>query len=178
MGMDTAQRLSRGFHRLALFLAAISLLAGGIASVHFASLATSNAKRWHDKQVALVCAQDAFYRKFYADYMSREEFDRKIAAKLAPIQAGEVKVTDPDLKELGCSDLPRTVSVLEIFRARAPGEFSWAWSISSDPAIGLGVYACRLACRLWRSPRDRLGYSRVRGVVIGRPQIDTNARGF
>ena len=99
--MDTAQRLNRGFHRLALFLAAISLLAGGVVSVFFASLATSNAKRWHDKQVALVCAQDAFYRKFYAD-LSREEFDRRVAAKLAPIQAGEVKVTDPDLKELGC----------------------------------------------------------------------------
>jgi hypothetical protein len=67
-------------------------------------------------QAALVCAQDAFHKKFYAD-LSREEFDRRIVAKLAPVEAGEIRVTNPDLHELGCSDLPRTVSVLEIFRA-------------------------------------------------------------
>jgi hypothetical protein len=136
--MDATQRLSRGFHRLALFLAAILLLAGGIVSVYVALDATNSAKRFHDDQVALVCAQDAFYRKFYAD-LSRDEFDRRIAAKLAPVETGEIKVSEPDLKELGCSDWPKTVSVIEIFRARSPNEFSWAQKISSYLAIGLGI---------------------------------------
>jgi hypothetical protein len=136
--MDTPQRLGRGFHRLAIFLAAIPLLAGVVVSVYVASDATSSAKRLHDDQVVLVCAQDAFYRKFYAD-LSRDEFERKIAAKLAPIETGEVKVSEPDLKELGCSDWSRTVSVLEIFGARPPNEFSWAQNISSYLAIGLGI---------------------------------------
>lgn len=62
-----------------------------------------------------------------------------MAAKLAPIEAGEVKVTEPDLKELGCSDWPRTVSVLDIFRARPPDKSSWALNISYYLARGLGI---------------------------------------
>jgi hypothetical protein len=100
--MSTAQRVSRGFHRLALFLAAIPLLLGGILSVYFAWVSASDAKLRYNEQAALVCAQGAFHKKFYAD-LSQDEFDRRIAEKLAPIQTGEVTVTNPDLKELGCS---------------------------------------------------------------------------
>lgn len=134
--MSTSQRVSRGFHRLALFLAAIPLLLGGIFSVYFAWVSAGEAKLPYDEQATLVCAQNAFYKKFYAD-LSRDEFDRRIAEKLASIQTGEVKVTDPDLKELGCSDQSRTVSVLEIFRARAPSEFSW--SAVFWPPLGYGL---------------------------------------
>ena len=77
--MGTSQRVSRGFHRLGLFLAAVLLLVGGIASLYIASDAAGSAMRWHDKQAALVCAQDAYHKKFYAD-LSREEFDRRMAA--------------------------------------------------------------------------------------------------
>jgi hypothetical protein len=107
--MSASQRVSRGFHRLGLFLAAIPMVLGVFASLYIASETANGAKRWHDEQATLVCAQDAFHRKFYAD-LSREEFDRRIAAKLAPIEAGDVRVTDPDL-------FARRVSVLEIFRA-------------------------------------------------------------
>ena len=157
--MSAPQRLSRGFHRLALFLAAIPLVVGGVVSVYIAS---DGAKRWYDEQVTLVCAQDAFHKKFYAD-LPRDEFDRRMAAKLAPIEAGEVKLTDPDLKELGCSDWPRTVSVLEIFRARPPGELSWAAQISSYLATGLAI-TLGLSLGIYGS-RDRLGHWRLRVAI-------------
>jgi hypothetical protein len=92
--MAASQRLSRGFHRLALFLAAIPLVVGSIASLYIASDAASSAKLWHDEQAALACAQDAFHKKFYAD-LSREEFDRRIAAKLAPVEAGGHHTDEP-----------------------------------------------------------------------------------
>jgi hypothetical protein len=57
--MATSQRLSRGFHRLALFLAAIPLLVGGIGSTFFAFDHANYAQHLHDEQVKLVCAQTA-----------------------------------------------------------------------------------------------------------------------
>ena len=53
-GNATSQRVSRGFHRLALFLASIPLLVGIVASVY---MADASAKRWHDQQLKLVRAQ-------------------------------------------------------------------------------------------------------------------------
>jgi hypothetical protein len=55
--MSTAQRVSRGFHRLGLFLAAIPLLVGGGWSLTIALDAANSARRSHDEQVELVCAQ-------------------------------------------------------------------------------------------------------------------------
>jgi hypothetical protein len=134
----TSLRISRGFHRLALFLAAIPLLLGGILSVYFAWVSAVDAKLAYDQQASLVCAQEAFRKKFYAD-LSRDEFDRRIKAKIAPVEAGEITLTNPDLLELGCSDFPRTVSVLEIFRAEAPGEFSWLAAFWPPLGFGLAV---------------------------------------
>src|SRR5215510_14470999 len=124
--MASAQRISRGFHRLAIFLAAIPLLAGGIVSLKVATEIADRQQARHDWETVLVCAQDAFHKKFYPD-LSRDEFERRIRAKLVPIELDQVKVTDPDLKELGCSNQPRAVSVRTIFRAsRPPSEFSWS----------------------------------------------------
>ena len=146
--MSAAQRVSRGFHRLGFFLAGIPLLLGAIFSLYVAWVSASDAKLSHGEQVRLVCAQDVFHKKFYADF-SQEEFDRRVAEKLAHIESGEVKVTDPDLKELGCSDQSRTVSVLEIFRAHAPGKFSWSavfWPpLGYGLAISLGVASPSMA---------------------------------
>ena len=100
--MGTSQRVSRGFQRLALFLAAIPLLVGAAWSLFLALDTAGKAQNWHNEEVALACAKDAFYRKFYSD-MSRAEFERRLAAKVVvPIEAGEIKATVPDLKELGC----------------------------------------------------------------------------
>jgi hypothetical protein len=134
----TAQRVSRGFHRLAVFLATIPLLLGAIASLYIASETANSARRSHDEQATMICAQNALYKKFYAD-LSREEFERRVAEKLPRLEAGEDKVTDPDLKELGCSVFSRKVSLLEIFRAKAPGEFDWKAEFLLACAAGIAV---------------------------------------
>ena len=91
--------------------------------------------------------------------------DRRIAAKLAPIQTGEVKVTDPDLKDLGCTDLPRTASVQEIFSEKPPGDFNWTTELWSN--IGLGMaFAVALALAVYgHRPCNRLGHWRLCGLI-------------
>jgi hypothetical protein len=115
--MAASQRVSRGLHRLALFLTAITLVVGGIASLYLASDVADSAKHRHDEQAIFICAREAIYRKFYAD-LSRDEFDRRLATK------SKFNLTGPDfdLKELGCSDESRTVSWREIAAARTAGE--------------------------------------------------------
>ena len=55
--MATSHRLSRGFHRLALVLAAIPLVVGGYFYFVVALDRAETAKRQHDEQVKLACAQ-------------------------------------------------------------------------------------------------------------------------
>jgi hypothetical protein len=50
-------RLSRGFHRLAVLLAAIPLLVGSAYSFTIALAEANGAKSIHDRQVKLACAQ-------------------------------------------------------------------------------------------------------------------------
>jgi hypothetical protein len=68
-------------------------------------------------------------------------------------------VGEQDLKELGCSEWRRTVSVLEILDARPPSEFGWMWEFLSDLAKGLGLM---LAVSL-----TVYGVIRAMGWVIG-----------
>jgi hypothetical protein len=156
--MAASLRLSRGFHRLALFLAAIPLLAISGFYLILAIRSANLDQHLHQEQVELACAQDAFHRKFYGD-LSKEEFDRRIAAKLAPIEEGSIKVTDPDLKKLGCANESRMVSVTEIFRANPPAEFSWIGEFSGLFVPGLGL-AFGLSVALY-------GLVRAIGWVIG-----------
>ena len=172
--MASAQRISRGFHRLAILLAAIPLLGGGVVSLKVATEIADRQQVRHDWEAELVCAQDALYKKFYPD-LSRDEFERRIRAKLVPIklalrrhvdeswddfkarvqeevrnnhpiegetdaQLAKLKVPDPDLKELGCSDQPRTVSVQTIFSASRPSsEFSWSGDMLRNLGLFLGI---------------------------------------
>ena len=145
--MATSQRISRDFHRLGIFLAAFVLLTGGIASLYIALEIASSAKSWHDEQAILICAQEAFHKKFYAD-LSQEEFERRVAAKLEAVKTGEVTLTAVELKEVGCSEWSERVPVLEIFTATPQEEFNWTvklWStyalfIAYTIAISLAIY--------------------------------------
>ena len=78
--MSASQQLSRGFRRLALFLAAIPLLVGGIASTFAALDQASSAKRSHDQQVKLVCARTALKADPSADLPKRTPTDHKFDA--------------------------------------------------------------------------------------------------
>jgi hypothetical protein len=124
--MATSQRLSRGFHRLALFLAAIPLVIGGSLSVY---IAFDLANRLWEQHRKLVCAHE-----------------------LVPSQKpGENPYDQFDtikLKQIGCSNSDDTVTVGE---ARNPppnlnwfAEFGSALLLSPLPhtlIVTLAVYA-------------------------------------
>jgi len=145
--MSSSQRVSRGFHRLGLFMAAITLVVGSIASLNIASDIASNAARWHDEQATLACAQEAFHKKFYAD-LSRKAFERRMATKLEAVKTGEVTLTHVNLKELGCSEWSERVPVLTIFTAKPPGEFSWTVELWSTYALYV-VYALAVSLAVY-----------------------------
>jgi len=89
--MSTAQRVNRGFHRLALFLAAIPLLLGGSLSVY---IAFDLANRLWEQHQKLVCAHEHVAGKKPGENV----FDQSDTVKL---------------KQIGCSNSDDTVTVGE-----------------------------------------------------------------
>lgn len=155
--MSTSQRVSRGFHRLAFFLAAIPLLVGGAWVIIWALNIADSARRSHDEQAALVCAQ-----KQLANAASSDQPDEKShgAIKLdeVPGQPGRYilppgwtkvppsqaltfddLVPSHDLKALGCSEMSRKVSERDILDAHAPADFSYASALLTPLATGLAI---------------------------------------
>ena len=143
--MSTSQRVSRGFHRLALFLAAIPLLIGSAISIYMAVDSVNTAKQWDEKyrsqsedwRAKLLCGQDAIYKKYYAD-MPRDVFDRKVNEKLGLDADNSVLPpsvtpgpwdkfrTTFDLKYLGCSASSEIVSAREIYSG-FPSRLKFDW---------------------------------------------------
>src|SRR5262245_43402342 len=123
--MSAAQRVSRGFHRLALFLAAIPLLLGGSLSVY---IAFDLANRLWEQHQKLVCAHE-----HVAGHPGENPFDQFDTIKL---------------KQIGCSNSDDTVTVGEA-RDLPPNlnwfaEFGYALLLSPLPQtliITLAVYA-------------------------------------
>jgi hypothetical protein len=123
--MSASQRVSRGFHRLALFLAAIPLLLGGSLSVY---IAFDLANRLWAQHLKLVCAHEHVVGKKLGDTV----YDQSDTVKL---------------KEIGCSNSDDTVTVGE---ARNPppnlnwfAEFGSGLLLSPLPQtliVTLGVY--------------------------------------
>jgi len=89
--MSAAQRVSPGFHRLALFLAAIPLLLGGSLSVY---IAFDLANRLWEQHQKLVCAHEYAAGKKPGENV----FDQFDTVKL---------------KQIGCSNSDDTVTVGE-----------------------------------------------------------------
>jgi hypothetical protein len=118
----TAQRVSRGFQRLALFLAAIPLLVGVIISVAKGLHEADSALTQHEK---LLCANRSVLRS-----------DRDLADN--PFWT---ETSTPDerlqLKVIGCSDWEGdTVSFQE---ARNPPEFNWLSTLARETAPALAI---------------------------------------
>ena len=99
--MSTAQRVSRGFHRLALFLAAIPLLLGGSLSVY---IAFDLANRHWEQHQKLVCAHEHVAGQKPGDNF----FDQFDTVKL---------------KQIGCSNSDDTVTVGEA--RNPPPNLNW-----------------------------------------------------
>jgi hypothetical protein len=138
--MSTAQRVSRGFHRLAVFLAAIPLVVGSGVSIFIALDQANAAKRSHDEQLELVCA------------LGRAETAQKKVGEKQPLTDEEVLALPPegtnffdrfdkkyDLKEIGCSEHWRKVSWNDVVEARAPGEFNYFVEFALPLFIGLAI---------------------------------------
>jgi hypothetical protein len=134
--MSTAQRVSRGFHRLALFLAAIPLLVGGAASAYVALDHANSAKATHDQQAAkLVCAQTAL----------NSEQQLKLLG-LPPLPSGyhleslgSLDSEQIDLQKLGCPGWPQTTTIGEVLHAKPPEALSYVESFLPPPGIGFVI---------------------------------------
>jgi hypothetical protein len=129
--MAASQRVSRGFHRLALFLAAIPLLLGGILSVYFAW----DAKLAYDHQAKLVCAQTALNSAQQLKLLG-----------LPPLPSGshldslgDRDSEQLDLQKLGCSDWAQTTTIGEVLQAKPPEAFSYAASLPRFLGLGLAM---------------------------------------
>jgi hypothetical protein len=143
--MATAQRLSRGFHRLGLFLAAIPLIVGVLA----VAWVTLQADRALDKHSRLACVGDHIAQALPIQTKETPEgipFDDPIP----PPPNGAVIDWKDDYrinpKQVGCSDdLYETITYGEV---RNPPAFDWlkelglplALAVAVTLAVSLSVY--------------------------------------
>ena len=156
--MSASQRVSRGFHRLAIFLAAIALVIGTILSVGVAFEQANRAKAKHDWQAKLVCARTALLND-PEDWVDVPNEDTEKPAPASGVQKSDPVEWPRDLKALGCSEWPQTATLDEIRAAKPPKDFSYAASLL--PPLGLGL-AVTLAVSL-----VIYGLVRAIGWVIG-----------
>jgi hypothetical protein len=126
--MAASLRLSRGFHRLALFLAAIPLLMGGPFSVWSAVEMAGRGAEEHQK---LVCAHQVFrtdQRKIWHSVLLND--DAKV-----------------DLKEIGCCNYE--YDRVSVYNVQSLPSFAWlsAFGFALLPGfpitliLTLGIYA-------------------------------------
>ena len=156
--MAASQRVSRGFHRLAVFLAAIPLVVGILGSIFIALDEANAAKRSQDEQLELICAQEL------AKAPTRRLLKPDEVIPLPPGKGpadvewhnpppdGLKAITYPeaknpfdqfdekyDLKELGCSEQSRKVSWHDMTDAPAPGVLNYAAALLPFLSYGFGI---------------------------------------
>jgi hypothetical protein len=169
----TAQRVSRGFHRLGLFLAAIPFLIGGGIAISISMEQADSANRDHQK---LACAHDYILTHDaqhspsppmspdnpFGDLALPQIGGGPPAKKSGLLESIERFFNSPDeerlsLKQIGCSSGEyETVSYGE---TRNPPPFSWLHAFAWPAALGLGItFALTLAA---------YGLVRAIGWVIG-----------
>jgi hypothetical protein len=118
--MSASQRVSRGFHRLGLFLAAIPLVIGAALSIGSGLSEADGAQRQHEK---LLCANRGV-----------QQWDKEILNG-HPFWKDTPDETRLQLKDSGCpSWTGDTVSFAE---ARNPPEFNWLSTLAEETASPL-----------------------------------------
>ena len=135
--MAASQRVSRGFHRLALFLAAIPLLVGGGLSLFIAIDQANKAKAMHEEQARLVCAQTALKSDVPQGYRAVD---------------GRV-----DLQKLGCSRFAPNNLIFQSAQRQATESFQLRKELPAASEHWRSPHAAHSARRPWRCLRDRLG---------------------
>ena len=146
----SSQRVSRGFHRLGLFLAAIPFLVGAGLTLFEGSAAVQRARQSHQERVELFCA-----RSHYAEQQSRpdplvEEIDRLAGIRPGSLEAMFGNTGKPIwLSDIGCTnERGKTASPEAVFHATEPAPFSRATALLPvlstgliiSFAVALGVY--------------------------------------
>jgi hypothetical protein len=111
--MSTAQRVSPGFHRLALLLAIIPLLAGGVLTLAFVQDANKDFAEYQK----LSCAQ--------------ERISREQSGENPYNQFGSV-----NLKQIGCSSSDDDMVTVGVVRS-SPQRFDWLERSMMLPLMGL-----------------------------------------
>ena len=128
--MSASQRVSRGFHRLAVLSAAIPLLLGIIYSLWSSYQTANDELNRHHK---LVCARE--HAAHWPPVTTSSDFDEEVGA--IPLS----------LKSVGCSD--RDDDMVSYAEAANPPEFNWWESyarhiapiLALTAAISLGAYS-------------------------------------
>ena len=147
--MAASQRVSRGFHRLGLLLAAIILLIGGS---YWVSQAAEVAGIYWRHHKALMCAHD---------FLQRDE-KRFWDLSYMPDNTDEVVI---DLKALECSQpVNDPLAIVQFGEVRVVPSFSWISSFGSEllfpPILITALAALILAYAAY-------GVIRTIGWVIG-----------
>jgi hypothetical protein len=125
--MSNAQRVSRGFHRLGLFLAAALFIS---VSAWFVALAVSVANVGSEKNTKLLCAHE---------YLLHGELRRLVLLEAMGLDTQGVPNEDQrvSLKVLNCSSSDyETVSYADV---RNPPSFNWLGLFGPPAAIGIGI---------------------------------------
>ena len=153
--MGTSQPVSRGFHRLGIFLATIVMLALSLVMLFLTLDTAESERRSHAEQAALVCAktqlaampknpnlsQENYFARFHKNepngvaqkkrYTTQELFGGNVKpwdrdwGSRKPSSPEAVTVPKHDLKNLGCSEESKTVSERDILDAIPPPEFNY-----------------------------------------------------
>ena len=148
----SSQRVSRGFHRLAVFLAAIPFLLGGIWSLTTATEQASKDLKQHEREVSLACARDRlkelgdepnFHEQFLtSDFKSRSAIEAGGEFKHpADLPSGyHLDKEEIDLSKLGCSQTAgEYATVGGTFDVPDPTDFSYANALLPSLALGLSL---------------------------------------
>jgi hypothetical protein len=140
--MSAAQRVSRGFHRLAIFFAAILLLAGCALSGVVAKGFADSELLIHEKTVCVhqwvanKDADDATKRATQKQCTGNESPTCTVDELLAEISANPTtNESTVYLKDVGCSD--KATDITSFGEARTP-PFSFNWTIPFVTWLAIG----------------------------------------
>jgi hypothetical protein len=103
------------------------LISGSVLSLMNAIDAVNSAKKAHDDQVSLVCAQTAL--------KTRPPSIKSKYPNLPPGYLAEDELVD--VAKLGCSELSWTPTAREVLNASPPSDFSFTASFLPSLAFGL-----------------------------------------
>jgi hypothetical protein len=130
--MSASQNISRGFHRLGIFLALIPFIVGAGWSLKVANEDASNLAALHDDEVSYACAK----KVLMTDSAARREIESKYTDAPPGFLPEDERV---DLQKLGCASSSEIATVGDLLNVPEPMDFSYAGVFYPTLAPGLVV---------------------------------------